>query len=98
MEYELPSGGCSVFYGTYIDHYLNNVRTRYYLHEGKLIQSSRQTYNYNYDLSSYHCLTNNDLPLYYNSETLVYFPFLALIVCLLAFSLIYKVIIKRLLP
>lgn len=39
-EITIPSEGCSVFYGSYIDTYYNGQRTRYYLNENHLIRSS----------------------------------------------------------
>lgn len=40
----LPDNGCNVFYGSYIDNYRNNTRTRYYLYDGQAIPSSTSTF------------------------------------------------------
>lgn len=94
MEIALPSSGCNIYYGTYIDNYLNNTRIRYYINEGQLIESTRSTYSS--IPSGYHCLTQGDLV--YKPELQIYFGVFSLAIFCLALSLIYKVIIKRLLP
>lgn len=95
MEIELPTTGCNVFNGTYIDNYYNNTRTRYYFNDGQLIESSRQ--NYNIIPNGVTCL-NSTQHIFYKPELEIYFGVLSLAICLLAFSLIYKIMIKRLLP
>lgn len=95
MHYELPTAQCNIFYGNYIDSYSNNIRTRYYLHEGSLIPSSYQAYTQIPQNS--HCLTSQEI-IEYKPEAQVWFSALALGVCVLAFVFIYKVILKRLLP
>lgn len=97
MEIELPSTGCNIFYGSYIDNYNNYTRTRYYIHEGRLILNNSQTYNYNATPSGAHCLTSSDVLLYRPQDT-IYFPALSLAMCVFAFWLIYKIIFRRLLP
>lgn len=96
MEIKLPTQGCNVYYGTYFDNYNGNVRRRYYFdNNGSYIQNSTQTTNYgNYDTSGYTCITD----IGYRDDLVIFWEFIAFIVCLIAFSLIYKVIIKRLLP
>lgn len=98
MEVEIPSGGCNIYYGTYVDHFTDSgrTRTRYYLSEGKLIESTASTSNYSQLPNYYHCLSSGELT--YKPEVMVYFPFLASLVLLLALSLVYKIFIKRLLP
>lgn len=93
MEIKLPQG-CNVFYGTYIDNYRNNIRTRYYINDGELITNSQQNYSYDPRPNGYVCIDK----LTYHSEFNVFFEVLSLIIVLLAFFLIYKTIIKRLLP
>lgn len=95
MRYDLPTAECNVFNGAYIDSYNNNLRTRYYLHEGSLIPSSTQVYTQLPQNS--HCLTSQEV-LEYKPEYQVWFSALALGVCILAFVVIYNTIIKRLLP
>lgn len=96
MEIKLPSTGCNVYYGTYFDNYNGNVRRRYYFdNNGSYISNSVQRSNYgDYDTSGYTCITEVG----YRDDLVILWEFIALIVCLLAFALIYKVIIKRLLP
>lgn len=97
MEVELPSTGCNIFYGTYVDNYYNNTRTRYYIHEGKLIKNNTSTSSYNTTPSGAYCLTSAD-KLLYRPQDSVYFPFFALAMCLVVFVILYKLFIKRLLP
>lgn len=95
MKYDLPENGCNVFNGSYVDNYYNNVRTRYYLNEGSLLASSTSAY-VNIPNGT-HCLTSNEY-IYYKPELGVWFPVLSFALCLIAGSLIFKVILKRLLP
>lgn len=95
MEIVLPSTGCNVFYGTYIDNYYNNVRRRYYIHEGKLVLNNMTSYAST--PSGAYCLTSSD-KLLYRPQDSIYFPALSLAMCVLAFVILYKFIIKRLLP
>lgn len=39
----LPTTGCNVFYGTYMDNYQGNTRRRYYLNDGNLVLSQTTT-------------------------------------------------------
>lgn len=41
----LPSSGCNIFYGNYIDNYAGGQRTRYYIYDGKAYASTRTTGN-----------------------------------------------------
>lgn len=97
MEINLPTTGCNVYYGTYFDNYNRNVRRRYYFDDnGSYIQSNTQ-YNYNgqdYDISSYTCI--QQVP--FRNDLVIVWEFMAFIITACAFGLIYKVIIKRLLP
>lgn len=95
MEVELPENGCNVYLGDYLDNYYNNVRTRYYFNNGKLVESSKNSYATS--PSGYHCLTSEE-KIYYKSELSIYFPFISFIIILCAYLLVYKVLIKRLLP
>lgn len=96
MKIDLPTQGCNVFYGTYFDNYYNGVRTRYYLNDGQSIPSTSQTYINN--PSNVYCLSSTQFQLWYKPELEVYFGAISLLICFLAFSIIYKTIIKRLLP
>lgn len=93
MEIELPHG-CNVFYGSYIDNYYNNTRTRYYINDGELVANNSSTYNYNPTPSGAVCIDS----ITYHTEYSVYFECLSIGLCILAFFLIYKIIIRRLLP
>lgn len=75
---QIPSGGCSVYYGSYIDHYANNIRTRYYLNEDHLVASTSNSYT-NLPTGSI-CLSEGELR--YKPELNVWFT-LAGIVCFL---------------
>lgn len=97
MEIDLPSTGCNVFYGTYLDNYTGNTRTRYYVHEGVLIKNNTSTTSYNQTPSGAYCLTSADT-LKYRPQDTVYFPVIALAMCSFVFVILYKIIIKRLLP
>lgn len=94
MEIQLPTGGCNIFYGNYIDHYLNNTRRRYYINNNKLILNSTSTYSSM--PSGYNCISQGDI--HYNPELAIEFPFLAFGLVVFALLMVYKVIIKRLLP
>lgn len=98
MEIQLPQEGCNIFYGSYVNNFTNDGRTvrRYYINENKLILSTTNTSQYSQLPSGYHCLSSNEL--IYKPEFDVYFPFLAGCLCVLVWIIIYKVIIKRLLP
>lgn len=93
MEITLPDG-CNIFYGSYVDNYNGNTRTRYYLNDGELVQNSRQSYTYDPRPSGYSCISS----ITYHSEYGIYFQFISFILCALCAVLIYRTIIKRLLP
>lgn len=93
MEIELPSQGCNIVYGNYIDNYRNNVRTRYYIVNQKLILNN--TSSYTSMPSGYSCYSGK---LEYKPEIKIYFPFLALGLCVFIFFCIYKIILKRVFP
>lgn len=92
MEIELPKSGCNVFYGNYIDNYDNTIRTRYYIHNGELIPNEIDE--------------NASMPtglicadtLSYRPELSIYFEGISILILLFVAFLIYRVIIKRLLP
>lgn len=93
-EVQIPDVGCSVYYGTYVDTYYNNIRYRYYLNEDHLVLNSTQSYNQ--VPSGLQCVSQGSIV--YKPELTIYFPFLAFALCLLALLFVYKVIIKRLTP
>lgn len=45
MRVQLPTTGCNVYYGNYIDNYASGVRSRYYLNDGNLVLSTQTNYN-----------------------------------------------------
>lgn len=92
MEIELPKNGCNVFYGDYFDNYYNNVRTRYYFNDDSYIKSSTATYTY--APSGVECISS--VP--FHSEWTFGFELIGAVTVIFAFWLIYKVIIRRLLP
>lgn len=98
MEIELPSTGCSIFYGNYLDHYTSDgrTRTRYYFNEGMLIKNNVTSSNYNSIPTGATCISTGDLV--YKPEMLVYIPFLASSLFIFVLILVYKIFIKRLLP
>lgn len=94
MEVQIPSNGCSIYYGTYIDHYINNTRTRYYLNNEKLIKSS--TSNYTSLPTGYSCLSQGDL--WFKPELKIWLPLACFLLVVIAIALVYKIFIKRLMP
>lgn len=86
----IPESGCSVFYGTYLDHYASGVRSRYYLNYNQLVLSS--TSSYTSLPSGLVCLPPDSL-IYKPEVTDVYFPLLAILAALFLFYLAYKLII-----
>lgn len=98
MDVELPTTGCNIltsstsFYNYSSD---RHTRQRYYIYDGVAHLESSTYSQYGYDYTGT-CLDTGDLV--YRPEIQVYFPFLAALMVLFALFLIYKVIIKRLLP
>lgn len=93
MDIELPTQGCNIVYGNYVDNYRNNVRTRYYIINQKLVQNS--TSSYSSLPTGYSCYSGK---LEYSPELKIYLPFLSLALITLVMVLIYKIILKRLVP
>ena len=86
----LPTTGCNVFYGNYIDNYNSNIRSRYYIYDGQAVLSS--TSSYASQPTGTVCM---------NSQEVVYAPLIqtaliiAIIVAIIAvFISAYSVIIK----
>lgn len=92
MDVELPQG-CNVVYNGYIDNYRNNTRTRYYLINQRLIPNS--TGSYSSMPSGYICYSGK---LEYKPELKIYFPFLAFVLFFFVLIILYKIILKRLIP
>lgn len=90
FTYELPTDGCNVFYGTYIDNYSGNTRRRYYLNDGQLVLSS--TSNSNSTPTGVHCMSADD-KLIYKPEIDVYYNFLAIVAFLLIVFFAYRLVI-----
>lgn len=83
MEIDLPTSGCSIFYGTYIDNYYNSIRTRYYLNANNLVKST--TSNYTRLPDGAICLSPGELV--YKPETEVYFNVISIIFAIIIFGL-----------
>lgn len=88
-EIELPVGGCSVYHGDYVDHYNNNVRTRYYFSGNRLVQSTRSSYTRIPDGAT--CLSQGDL--IYKPETEVYFNVISIICAIFIFVFAVRLIL-----
>lgn len=86
---ELPSQGCNVYYGNYLDNYHNGHRSRYYLNDGKLVLSN--TSSYSSLPSGVNCLSAGDL--IYRPEIDVYFQSIALVFVFFLFFSAYRLII-----
>lgn len=86
---KLPEQGCNVFYGTYIDNYRNNIRTRYYIYDSQLIAST--TSSYTNMPTGYICMSEDSLV--YKPELEVYFTFMSIAAMLALFWLAYRFIL-----
>lgn len=98
MEVQLPSTGCNIINNaTSFYNYSQDGRTRdvYYIYEGVpyLQSSSYNQYGYTYSGT---CLQTGDL--IYKPELQVYYPALSILLFLVILSVIYHLIIKRLMP
>lgn len=89
MEIELPDGGCNIYYGTYIDNYRNNVRTRYYINENHLIKST--TASYTNLPNGYVCMDSNSL--IYKPEIEVYFNVISIVCAIVIFVFAIRLIL-----
>lgn len=90
MEIELPSG-CNIFYGTYIDNYQGNVRTRYYIDHYRLVANTTSS-NTTRPTGSV-CMSEK---LLYKPEISIYFQLSAFAICVFVFVVIFKLILRRL--
>lgn len=93
MEVELPVNGCSVLTSpNTLYNYHHNIRTLYYIYDGKLVKSSTSTYS-SLPINSV-CLSQGDLV--YRPEVKIHFYFMSF--CLVAFAgiLLFNIIIKNL--
>lgn len=89
-EVELPSQGCNVYYGNYLDNYYSGQRRRYYFNDGQLVLSGEQSYN---NLpNGAHCLSSDEA-ITYKPEVEVYFNVLSIAVCLLLLFAAYRLIL-----
>lgn len=98
MEVELPSSGCNILTSaTSFTNFSSDGRTRtnYYIYDGHAFKTS-ETYNqYGYTYTG-DCLTTGSLV--YRPELKIEFQALSICLFALCIFLIYKTIIKRLLP
>lgn len=88
-EIELPPDGCNVFYGTYVDNYDRNIRTRYYFSENKLVKSTTSSYTRLPDGAV--CLSRGDL--IYKPETEVYFNVISIVFAIIIFVFAVRLIL-----
>lgn len=81
-EIPLPETGCNVYHGSYVDNYFNGKRTRFYLNDTQLVQSSKSDYSRVPDGVT--CINTGDLiykpelEVYFNLASFVLFPLLIL--------------------
>jgi len=98
MYVDLPDTGCNIINSsTSFYNYSTDARTRttYYIYEGVAHAGAVATNNMGYTYSGT-CLVDGDLV--FKPESEVYFPFLSFCAVCFILVIIYKVIIKRLLP
>ena len=99
MDVVLPDTGCNIINSsTSFYNYSSDARTRqtYIIYDGQAVLQS-STYNqYGYTYTG-DCLSTGDL-VYKPEYKEVLFPLLAFVSFLFILSLVYKIIIKRLLP
>lgn len=99
MYVDLPSTGCNIlntnntFYNYSQD---RHTRQTWAIYDGKAFLSSVSTSSYGYEYSGT-CLSTGDL-VYKPEYKEVLFPFLAFLSFLFILGLVYKIIIKRLMP
>lgn len=86
---KLPEQGCNVFYGSYVDNYYNNVRTRYYILDSQLLASS--TSSFSSMPSGVVCM--DEAVLTYKPELEVYFTFMAIVAAFFLFFMAYRLIV-----
>lgn len=98
MDVDMPTTGCNIINSaTTFYNYSADGRTRqqYVIFDGQAILQSTSTSQYGYTYTG-DCLDTGDIV--YRPEIKVYFPIISFLMCLLILSIIYRVIIKRLLP
>lgn len=98
MNVELPSSGCNIINSsTSFYNYSSDAHTResYVIYEGVAYLQSTQTNQYGYTYSG-DCLNTGDLV--YKPELQIEFSIYSVLIIVLLIVLIYRVMIKRLLP
>lgn len=91
----LPTTGCNVFQGNYVDNYSSNIRTRYYIYDGQAVASSTSTYTQ--QPTNAICMTSDSIPLEnpFLQTMLIITVIIAVIAVLLsAYQIIIKPFIK----
>lgn len=86
----LPETGCNVFYGNYVDNYLSNVRTRYYIYDGQAIASSTSTYAT--PPANVNCISSSDLLYDPLLQTQIIMGIVVIVIAVMLFA--YKVVIE----
>ena len=98
MDVELPTTGCNIliasdsFYNYSAD---SRTRKRYYIYDGQAHLQATDTSSYGYTYTGT-CLSTGDLV--YKPELTIYYQFISMVLCLTIGFLLYRVIIRRLLP
>lgn len=98
MNVELPSTGCNVINSsTSFYNYSPDAKTRtsYVIYDGKALVQGTSYNQYGYTYSG-DCLVTGDLK--YHPEIEVYFPIISFCIVCFLFCVIYKMMIKRLMP
>ncbi len=98
MDVDLPDTGCNILISsTSFYNYSSDLRTRdrYYIYDGVAHKESSTYSQYGYTYSG-DCLSDGSLV--YRPELQVYFPILQFILICSVLLLVYRVIIKRLMP
>lgn len=98
MDVQLPTTGCNIlisadsFYNYSVD---SHTRERYYIYEGVAHRQSSDYSQYGYTYTGT-CLSTGDLV--YKPELQIYFPFLSMLLFGFTLWLIWRTIIRSLLP
>lgn len=98
MEVNLPESGCNILRSdTSFYNYSPDSRTRqtYYIYDGEAFKESESYSQYGYTYTGT-CLRTGDLV--YKPELEIYYQVISFILCVFAFIVIYRLIIRRLFP
>lgn len=87
----MPTTGCNVFYGSYIDNYVGSTRSRYYIYDGVAVKS--QTSTNVTQPNGANCITAEDLS--YKPEIQIFVGLAACIASLAVFAIALKLVLGR---